>query len=137
MTSRQFVAVVIAVIAAVAAAITWGISIHMRGDYASMDYSAGVNAAEHVYADTYGLSALAGAHFDTPPVVNSHLDRIKQRPTVTNTVLGADSGQVRVYHLIGARGVRYCIGVWDRSFGTKWYYGRYFVTKNCDYAENQ
>lgn len=121
----------------IALGITIGIMNHTRGIYASFEYGDAQNAAVHVLADAYGQSVLVGMKLDTPDVVNTHLDKIRQTPSRTNSPVAVFSDQVRVFHFIGRRGVRYCVGVWDGAYGSKWYYGRFFITKNCVYSENQ
>lgn len=119
-------------------AIVNGIMNWHHGIYASMHYIDAQNAAIHVLSDSYGQTVLVGMRLDTPDVVNTHLDKITQQPSKTNSPVAVFSGQVRVFHFIGRRGVRYCVGVWDYSYDShSYYYGRYFITKNCIYSENQ
>lgn len=120
----------ILVIVGIAAGITVPIVLHQKGIYGGYSYGDGVSAVEHVLADKYGLEQLNRMRLANPPVVKTHLNLITQKTTKSNSFLG--SGQVRVYHLIGRAGVRWCVGIWDDYFHSgSYYYGRYFIIKNC------
>jgi hypothetical protein len=109
-------------------------SAYRDGIYASMHFNDAQNAAISVMAKSYGRDVLAGMRFANPNVVNTHLQVFKQPWTKTDNVQDlADNGQVRVFHILGRRGVKYCTGVWDSGFGHQSPHVKYFVTKGCKF----
>jgi hypothetical protein len=129
---------VIALICIIIGGIVTLLTIHNNAYYGSMRYAEAETGMQHVMADTYGLSSLDGLRFANPNVVNTHLDKINQEWTRTNTVRKiSDRGQVRVFQLVGAEGVKWCVGLWDYDYGSKPYYGKYFVIKNCRFLKKQ
>lgn len=130
MRRGYWVVTIVTAVVVVAAAITIPIVLHENGIYAGFAYGDGVNAVEHIIADKYGLEQLNRMRLAKPPVVKTHLNEITQKTTKSNSFLG--SGQVRVYHLIGYTGVRWCVGIWDWYYHSgSYYYGRYFIIKGC------
>lgn len=72
-----------------------------HGIYAGFHYDGARNVAVRSLIVKYGRDEAAQFRFADPPVVNTH-----------SSSLFVD-GQIRVFHLYGPRGSRYCVSVWD------------------------
>jgi hypothetical protein len=102
---RLFPFIAVAVVLALAATgIYTGISRYYRGKYAGFHYDAARRVAINALVVKYGRDTAAGFRFADPPVVNTHSRSI------------FIDGQIRVFHLYGRQGTRYCISVWGPGY---------------------
>lgn len=100
--------------------IVWASFNWHRGIYAGFHYNGARQYVTEVMADNYGLAATRQMHLGVPDVVNKH----------SRALLTAGSDQVREFHLVGPRGVKYCVQVWGG--GTDWNTD-YSIKKGCEF----
>lgn len=93
--------VVLAAIAIGAFTVVTEVSSYYRGKYAGMHYGTAKSVAINALIVKYGRSTAGTMHFAVPPVVNTHSRSLFR------------DGQVRVFHVVGQAGARYCITVWN------------------------
>lgn len=97
-----------------------GIENYRHGIYAGYHYSSALTAAEQVLVRRYGYEVTNSLHLAHPDVINTH----------TNGGLLTKGHQIRVFHFIGPRGVKYCVGVWGGINANK---GTNFLKKGCSF----
>ncbi len=83
-------------------AITYGAMQNHKGIYAGMSFDDAQHNAQTALVYTFGKNWVDNSHYGVPNVHNTH-----QKNVLTGT------GQVRVFNVIGPRGVSYCVAVWN------------------------
>lgn len=78
-----------------------GIDRYYRGIYAGFHYEDARGVAIRSLVVQYGRDVAADLRFAVPPVVNSHSRNL------------FIDGQIRIFHLRGPRGTKYCVSVWN------------------------
>lgn len=118
--------VLLAVLAGGVFAIVNGIERYHKGIYAGFHYVDAKRTAINAMIVTYGYDFVNKSTFAHPPVVNTHQYGL------------LNSGQVRIFHIYGPRGTRYCVSVWNP--GDNWtdnnkinIGGDYNIVKNCHF----
>lgn len=107
-------------IAAIVWAIVWAAMNDARGDYAGIHYGDARTQAIQVMAIRYGGKLATQMRLGVPDVVNTHLKN--------SALIGDD--QVRIFHLIGPRGIKYCVPIWsDGSLSAE----ANAIAKNCKF----
>jgi hypothetical protein len=94
-------------LAGVVFGITVGCQNYQNGIYGGFSYGDAANVARNAMIVQYGKAFTASLRFANPPAIKSHFN---------NVLTG--NGQVRTFHMIGPRGIRYCVDVWHP--GTFW-----------------
>lgn len=96
------------IIAAVLAVGSWQVAEAFgrweRGIYAGFHYVDAKKVAINALVVQYGRDNASRLRLADPPVVNTH-----SRSLLVD-------GQIRVFHLIGPRGTRYCVSVWNPRY---------------------
>lgn len=118
---------ILGILAGIFSAIYFPVTIWHRGNYAGFHFGDGQAVASRAMIATYGQEFASNIKYATPPVYNTHFNNVVQ-----------GTGQVRVYQMIGARGVHYCVSVWNP--GPNWTKGHkidvgaeYQVVKGCTF----
>lgn len=109
---------ILGVVAGIACAIVFPVITWQRGIYAGFHYNDAQSYVQDVMARNEGLAYSKEFRLATPNVINTH----------TTPYLYGTSGQVRIFHLIGPRGVKWCVAVWDGGYSWN---RDYKITKGC------
>ena len=97
--------------------IVWGIENWQHGIYAGFHYGGAKQYVAEVMAENQGWAFVQQLKLDKPDVINTHSRGLLQ-----------GGQQIRVFHLIGPRGVRWCVSVWDGGY--RWN-SDYAIDKGC------
>ena len=104
--------------------IVWGLMNWERGIYAGFHYNGARQYVSEVMAMNYGLGFTKQLRLAKPDEVHTHSGN-----NGTKFLMQTET-QVREFHLVGPRGARYCVRVWDGGYNHD---SDYQIVKGCEF----